>query len=58
MDSILKAAGGSLNNKEGAESNKFMDTINNAAGGGEKSEQQEDGLDKVRASPRLFPSTS
>ncbi|OAQ99483.1 hypothetical protein LLEC1_02337 [Akanthomyces lecanii] len=47
MDSILKAAGGSLNNKEGGESNKFMDTINNAAGGGEKSEQQEDGLDKA-----------
>ncbi|ATY67117.1 hypothetical protein A9K55_000473 [Cordyceps militaris] len=46
MDSILKAAGGSLNNKEG-ESNKFMDTINNVAGGGEKSEQQEDGLDKA-----------
>ncbi|OAA74228.1 hypothetical protein ISF_01129 [Cordyceps fumosorosea ARSEF 2679] len=46
MDSILKAAGGSLNTKEG-ESNKFMDSINNVAGGGEKSEQQEDGLDKA-----------
>lgn len=54
MDSILKAAGGSLNNKEG-ESNKFMDSINNVAGGGEKSEQQEDGLDKVRHSSLLRP---
>ncbi|KAM3551008.1 hypothetical protein MY1884_007875 [Beauveria asiatica] len=47
MDNILKAAGGSLNNKEGESNNKLMDSINNIAGGGEKSEQQEDGLDKA-----------
>ncbi|TQW03628.1 hypothetical protein V2A60_008527 [Cordyceps javanica] len=46
MDGILKKVGGSLNNKDG-QSNGLMDTVNNAAGGGPKSEEQEDGLDKA-----------
>lgn len=59
MDSVLKTVGGSLNNKEG-ESNMFTDAVNSVAGGGEKSEKQEDGLDKVRypAARSIVPPSS
>lgn len=43
----MSTLGGSLNRKEG-ESNKFMDAVDNVAGGGKKSEEQEDAVDKVR----------
>ncbi|KAK3190645.1 hypothetical protein K4F52_003336 [Lecanicillium sp. MT-2017a] len=45
MDKLVSTLGGSLNKKEG-ESNTFMDAVDNVAGGGKKSEEQEDAVDK------------